>query len=135
MVNALYDSGREGFLAGNIDWDGDVIRLVFVDHADDTPSVTLDDNLDDILAVARVAISPVFAGKTTTDGVADANDVTVPGVTGDIFESITIYQDTGNEATSILIVYIDTATNLPFTPNGGDVVVQWNNGANRIFRL
>ena len=34
-----------------------------------------------------------------------------------------------------LIAYIDTGTNLPITPNGGDVTVAWDSGANRIFTL
>jgi hypothetical protein len=31
--------------------------------------------------------------------------------------------------------YIDAATGLPLTPNGGDVTIQWDNGANKIFKL
>ena len=46
-----------------------------------------------------------------------------------------LYRDTGVEATSALIAYIDTATGLPITPNGGDIIVNWDNGANKIFRL
>ena len=46
-----------------------------------------------------------------------------------------IYRDTGTEATSPLIAYIDTATGLPITPNGGDIIVVWDDGANKIFRL
>ena len=135
MANALFDKGREGFLAGDIDWDANTIKLVFVDHADDTPVVATDDNLDDILSAARVATSGAFATKTVTNGVADADDVTVAAVTGDQFESIVIYKDTGTESTSRLIAYIDTATGLPTTPNGGDITVQWDAGANRIFKL
>lgn len=135
MANALFDSGREGFLAGDIDWDANNIKLVFVDHADDTPAPTTDDNLDDILGAARVATSGNFGSKTTTAGVADAADVTVTSVTGDVFESVVIYKDTGVESTSRLIAFIDTATGLPLTPDGGNVSVQWDNGGNRIFKL
>ena len=35
-------------------------------------------------------------------------------------EAIVIYVDTGTEATSPLVAFIDTATGLPITPNGGD---------------
>lgn len=135
MANALFDKGREGFLDGNIDWDTNTIKMIFVDHADDTPNTTTDDNLDDIVAGARVATSGAFGSKTATDGVADAADVTVTAVTGDPFESIVIYKDTGVESSSRLIAYIDTATGLPLTPNGGDVTVAWDNGTNKIFKL
>jgi hypothetical protein len=46
-----------------------------------------------------------------------------------------IYKDTGTAATSPLIAYIDTATGLPVTPNGGDITVTWDNGSNKIFKL
>jgi hypothetical protein len=44
-----------------------------------------------------------------------------------------IYKHTGTESTSTLIAYIDSGTNLPVTPNGGDITVQWN--ASGIFSL
>ncbi len=135
MANALYDKGREGFLDGSIDWDTNNIKLVFVDEADDTIDLAVDDNLDDRAAASRVATSGNFATKTATNGVADADDVTIATVTGDPFESIDIYKDTGTESTSRLICNIDTATGLPATPSGGDITVRWDAGANRIFKL
>lgn len=135
MANALYDKGREGFLDGSIDWDTNNIKLVFVDEADDTIDLAVDDNLDDRAVASRVATSGNFAGKTVTNGVADADDVTIATVTGDQFESIDIYKDTGTESTSRLICNIDTATGLPATPSGGDITVRWDSGSNRIFRL
>ena len=135
MANALYDHGREGFLAGDIDWDGDNIKLVFVDEADDTPDLALDEDLADRAEASRVATSGNFASKTVDAGVADAADVTVSSVSGDQFESVDIYQDTGTESTSRMIANIDTATGLPCTPNSGDITVQWDSGANKIFKL
>jgi hypothetical protein len=140
MANALYDLGREGFLAGDIDWDANTIKLLFVDEADDTIDLAVDDNIDDRASAARIpssAISgfPSFASKTTTAGVADAADYTHSTVTGDQFESIDIFKDTGTETTSRLIANIDTATGLPCTPGGGNITVAWDNGANKIFKL
>jgi hypothetical protein len=77
MANALFDKGRENILGGDIDWDANNIKIVFVDHADDTPVVSTDDALDDIGAAARVATSGNLATKTKTNGVADADDITV----------------------------------------------------------
>lgn len=135
MANAMYDFGRESFLAGSLDWDAFAIQLVFVDEADDTIDLALDQDLADRAAASRVATSGNFASKTTTAGTADAADVTVSTVTGDQFESIDIFYASGTEATSTLICNIDTATGLPATPGGGDITVQWDNGANRIFTL
>jgi hypothetical protein len=135
MANALYDKGREGFLDGSIDWDTDTIKAVLVDSADYTRDLTNHDNLDDIPSGARVATSSALTSKTVTAGVADAADVTFSSVTGDQFEYVILYKDTGVESTSRLIACIDTATGLPCTPNGGDITVQWDSGANKIFKL
>ena len=135
MSNALYDKGREGFLDGSIDWDTDNIKLVLIDTADYTVNLATHDNLDDIPAAARVATSGNLASKTVAAGVADAADLTLSAVTGDPSEALAIYKDTGTESTSRLIAYIDTATNLPITPNGGDINVVFDSGANKIFKL
>jgi len=135
MPNALYDKGREGFLAGEIDWDADVIKAVLIDTADYTVNLASHQFLSDIPLAARVATSAALTGKTVAGGVADAADFTLPAVSGDPAEALVIYQDTGTENTSRLIAYIDTATGLPVTPNGGDINVAWDNGANKIFKL
>jgi hypothetical protein len=135
MANALYDKGRQGFLDGSIDWDTDDIRIILLDEDDDAPNLATDDNLDDVVAGARVAVSSSLAGKTVTDGVADANDVVLTAVSGDQFESITGYKHTGTESTSRLIFNHDTGTGFPTTPNGADITVQWDSGANKIFKL
>lgn len=135
MADGLYDYGREGFLAGDIDWDGDNIKIMLIDEADDVPDLALDQDLADRAAPSRVATSGNLASKTVAAGVADAANVTFSAVTGDEAESIDIYQDSGVEATSRLIANIDSATNLPVTPNGGDITVQWDDGANKIFKL
>jgi hypothetical protein len=91
--------------------------------------------LSDIGTGARVATSGAFTGKTTAGGAADANDITFSSVTGASIEAIVLYKDTGTDSTSPLIAFIDTATGLPITPNGGDIIVTWDNGANKIFKL
>lgn len=135
MANALFDKGREAFLNGDIDWSNDDIRLVLIDTADYTVDLVNHDALDDIPVAARVAVSASLSGKTATSGVADANDVTLTAVSGDQSEAIVLYKHTGTESTSVLIAYIDTATGLPITPTGGDLTLQWDNGANKIFKL
>jgi len=135
MANALFDFYREQALHNDCDLD-DSIVLVCVDHADDTPVPATDDFLDDILSAARVATSGALASKTFTAGVLDAADVTLTTVTGDPFESIVLYNNTpATEATKDLIAFIDTATGLPCTPNGGNINIVWDSGANRIFKL
>jgi hypothetical protein len=135
VANALYDLGRQGFLDGSIDWDTDNIKAVLVDTGAYTVNLSTHQFLSDIAAGARISTSGNLASKTVTAGVADAADVVFTSVTGATVEAIVIYKDTGTAGTSRLIAYIDTATGLPLTPNGGDVTVAWDNGANKIFKL
>ena len=135
MANSLFVSFRNGILGSHatyVDLDGDTVSAIFVDHADDTPSVAADDFMDDIASAAQVPVytsGPALASKTigsVGDGVFDAADTTFSSLTGDQSESLVIFKDTGTDTTSNLIAYWDTATGLPLTPNGGDVTVAWN---------
>ncbi|WP_368206663.1 hypothetical protein [Aeromonas sp. s5] len=46
-----------------------------------------------------------------------------------------IYKDTGSVATSPLIALFETAADLPVSTNGGDIIIAWDNGSNKIFKL
>lgn len=84
----------------------------------------------------RVGTDQTLGSKTTTGGVADAGDTTHSLVTGATVEAIGIYKDTGSAATSPMIALIVSATGLPVTPNGGDILTQWDNTAGLlIFKL
>lgn len=133
MANALYGLGRQKFLEGVIAWLTDDIKISFVDGAVYSPSIDVDEFIDDI--ASTIADSGNLTGKSSTLGVADATDETLSSVSGNEFEYIVIWKDTGTPATSPLIALIDSATGLPCTPNGGDIIVQWDSGANKIFKL
>jgi len=135
MASALFAKAKKAFLDKDIDMLDDNIKVVLVDSADYTLDLAAHDFLDDIPAGARVATSGNLASKSTTGGVFDAADITITGVTGDQFEYIIIYRDSGAASTSQLIACIDTATGLPCTPNGGDITITWDSGTNKIFAL
>lgn len=143
MANALFDSGRAKYLEGSIASGTDTLRIVFVDHADIVPLPATHDFLDDITAAGRVPAGtggtqtahPALASKTTTAGVLDAADTTFTALTGDVSESLVLYKGTLTDSTSPLIAFWDTATGLPFTPNGGDAIVSWAASSPNIFKL
>jgi hypothetical protein len=135
MANALYDKGRQKFLAGDLDWDAHTIRCVLVDLADYTPDLTAHEFLSSVPAIGRVATSAPLSGKTVTNGVADADNLTFTAVTGDSVEAMVMYRDAGSDATNALIAYFDTGVGIPFTPSGADFIVVWDDGPNRIFKL
>jgi hypothetical protein len=76
------------------------------------------------------------AGKTYTNGVFDSStDPTFVAVTGQSCEAVIIFIKTaGANTTWRLVAYLDTnITNLPVTPNGGNIQIVWN--ASGIFAL
>lgn len=133
MANTLFDAARQRFLEGQFNWLTDTIKVILVDTGAYTPQTAIHQYLADIPLSARIAGPVTLTSKATTGGAADGADVTFTSVSGPTIEAIVIYRDTGTEATSPLIAYIDTATGLPITPNGGDIaprsVIAANNGA------
>lgn len=132
MANALFNSYRNLVLTTGLNLSSLTIKAMFVDHADDTPSTSGDDFIDDIASAARVpaiASCPALGSKTTgtvATGVFDAADTTFTSLSGDQSESLILFEDSGTESTSDLLAFWDTATGLPLTPNGGNVTVVWN---------
>ena len=135
MANTLYDYCRQRFLEAQINWMTDTVKVILVSTSAYTPQTAVHQYLADIPVSARIAGPVTLTAKATTGGAADAADCTFTSVSGATINSIVIYKDTGTEATSPLIAYIDTATGLPITPNGGDIIVTWDNGVNKIFRV
>jgi hypothetical protein len=100
-------------------------------------SLTRDTFFNPAVSTAGVVVAAgvTITSPTSTLGVADGADITWTAVSGAQCEIVLVYKDTGTATTSPLIAYIDQATNLPVTPNGGNITVTWDNTANRIFVL
>jgi len=125
MANAMFTSAKTNFFDAALDYSASNIKAILVDTAQYTFSAA-HDFLDDVNSTARIATSPALTAKTITGGVFDAGDTTVTAVSGATVEALVLYHSTGSSATSPLVCYIDTGTGLPFTPNGGDVIIRWN---------
>lgn len=135
MANAIYPKYKEAILqsAANSNMSSGTVKVALVD----TGTYTYSAAHEFFSSVSGVVGTPqTLAAKTFTNGVFDADDVTFPTVTGNTAEAIIIYIDTGSAATSRLVLYQDTGvTGLPVTPNGGDINLVFDNGANKIFAL
>lgn len=112
MANTLFDNSRQMFLEAQINWMTDTIKCLLVDAGNYTAQTATHKHLSDISSSARVTQPVTLTAKSTAGGAADAADVTFTSVTGNSIEAIVIYKDTGDEATSPLIAWIDTATGL-----------------------
>lgn len=143
MANTLFMSGRQGFLDGSIDWDTNTIKVLLVSkgaNGNGYPAVTDITFLTQIPDSAKVRfVETALGAKTVASGIADADDCTASAVSApnanSAIGSIIIYADSGSPSTSRLIAYIDTATGLPCSANGGDIQLSWANTTSRIFML
>jgi hypothetical protein len=133
MANALYDAARALLLGAGINWTSDTIECVLGTSSIYTVNLTTHQYYSSMNS--GVIAGPVaLASKAVTAGAADANDVTFSSVSGVAIQFIGLYKSVTNPSDSPLIAYIDTATGLPITPNGGDIIVTWDNGPNKIFK-
>ena len=133
MANTLTVNARVRMLSGDFNWENDVIKVILTSSQYNYQASH--ETLSDISPAGRVTQPVALQNKTiTADGAADADDVTIPSVSGNTITRIFLFTDTGVADTSKLIAMIDTATGLPLTPNGGDVIIVWDNGINKIFR-
>ena len=142
MANALFNTAREGFLLGEIDWDTATIKVALVRGYTFNAAHKF---MSDITTASGIvhATSAALAGKTGTSGTADATDITFSAVAADatahvliVFQSSAVAggADVASTAQRV-IAYLDTGTLLPITPNGGDIIVAWDNNTNKIFTL
>lgn len=142
MANALYDPGREGFLAGEIDWDTASIKVALVRGYAFSAAHKF---VSEVTGAGGtlVATSAALANKTVAAGVADADDVTFTAVAaGTAITAVIVFQASavggGVDVAATaqrLIAFLDTMTGLPVTPNGGDISITWDSAANKIFKL
>lgn len=133
MANTVFTPAREGFLAGEIDWDTAVIKVAAVSGY--TPAAS-HKFVSDVTAAGGTirATSAALTAKTVTGGTADAADLAITAVAASganhgllVFQSSAVTGGADVAATAQrVIAYFDTGTGLPFTTNGGDINVQWN---------
>lgn len=135
MANGLYQLWKQEVIKGtaNTSLTG-TLKVALVDTGTYAVNLATHQFYSSVTGVAGTPVA--LASKTYALGVLDAADVTFTAVSnGSVTcEALVLYIDTGSAATSPLVAYFDTGiTNMPVTPNGGDINVVWN--ASGIFAL
>jgi hypothetical protein len=133
LSNALYDKGRDAFLNGSINWTSDTVKVALINTSTYTVNLSTHQFFSDLSGVVGTPVA--LTSKSSSAGVANAATATFAAVTGSASGALVIYKDTGTTTTSPLIAYIDSATGLPVTPNGGDITITWDTGSNKVFKL
>lgn len=110
-----------------------LIKCVLTDNTDTDLDEDTHEDMANVVAAAQVP-TPVVMTSTTvvlSSGAVikfDAGDVTFTSVTGDQCEQVLVYNDSGGDSTTDILIckFGVQSGGLPVTPNGGNIVVQWN---------
>ena len=121
LTSQLFPKGAGHILGAStaVDMTANNIKILFYSGA----ITTTWEFVSDLTGASIIARSGNLAGKTTTNGVFDANDITVTSVSGSAFTHVILYADSGVDSTSRLIAVFDVSS---FTPSGGDINVVFN---------
>lgn len=131
MANAMYPKGLEAFLSGGINLPSDTIKVALLKSG---YSYSQAHQYYSDLG-ANVVATQTLSGKSVTGGTFDADDPVFTALSGLTVVAYALYKDTGSGATSPLAAFYDTATDLPFTPDGTDKTLSLDNGINKLFRI
>lgn len=140
MTSLVFNPGLEGFLDGSIDWNTGTIKCSLLRGYTFNAAHKF---LSDVTATGTLVSTQTLTTPTVTNGVAGADSVTFLSVpTGAPIPALLVYQSSApgggaDLATTAqrLICFIDAATGLPVTPNGGNINITWDTGSNKIFKL
>ena len=135
MANVAYPLGLQVFLTAGLDWSSAGVNIKAILVTSSYTYSSAHQFISDIPGGDIVVRSGNLASKSATAGVANAANITITAVSGPAANAFILAHDTGTDSTSPLLTYTDTGTNLPITPNGGDITIAWDTGANKIFRL
>ena len=129
MVNAVYPKYKEAILSGsaNSALSGSGATGLYAALVD-TGAYAYSSAHEFYGSVSGVVADNVEVGNVTlTNGLIDGDNLTWLSATGNQSEAIVLYRkNAGANTTWRLVAYIDTGvTNLPVTPNGGDISIVW----------
>ena len=142
MAQGLYKYGRTSFALGDIKWKpryGSTIKCVLTTRSYD-PQLRSHKTLTDIPLDARIGIDgnhtkdffPRLVLQHPEDGCCGAIDVVFDGVPpGHEIKHVVIYKEAPEEQDTILIACVSA----DFITNGTQIVIGWDQGPSKIFKL
>ncbi|RKX47795.1 MAG: hypothetical protein DRP64_00065 [Verrucomicrobia bacterium] len=120
-MNQLYNKARERYLGGVSDWKVGAMGIALVDA-----NYTFDPTHEFLVQVASSsrAAEKDFTGRTDADGYANGLGVSFTALTWPLpITQVVIFENTGDEATDLLVAYYDEVTGFPVDLTGGDYSV------------
>lgn len=136
MSNFIYGKAKQALLNGQFNLTTDALKVLLVDSSY-IPNQNSDQFVSSISSEKIKFRSSQLINVTNILGVIDASDLIITGYSGLPFNALVLYKDTGNDSTSRLLAYIDTAIGVPFSGINAtiDITIAWSNDSNKIISL
>lgn len=136
MANFVYTKAKEAILNGEINFSANNFKLLFA-NSSYSPNQNLHKFVSDIGSSSIVYRSNSISNISNVNGVIDADDVTFTIEANTSFNSIILFQDEGSDQQSLLIMYIDTASGLPYQGSSTSVssTIVWSNLSGKILSI
>lgn len=133
-TTSLYTKAKEKLLRGQIDLVGATIKVILFKNT--YPQDLVNDEFLSQVEIYRLGTDQTLSSKTVAGGAFAAADITFPTVpAGDTSEGVGLYVDTGNPATSSLLLYTDDIQGFPVATSGANIGVAWDKGQYKIFAI
>lgn len=121
-MNSAYDIARYRFVTAGLNWTA--LNLLVTVWNGAPNFVPTDQHISDIISRGMTVMAgssqPITSTSVKSDGTTQTNTVLIPNVSiGQDITHMIMCEQNGN-----LIYFVDDALNLPFTPNGLDIVIQ-----------
>lgn len=122
MSNALYTPAKEKILEAF--FSGATIKAALV-SSDYAVALSTDEYVPDVSGYF-LGTPQTLTNISWSGGAFNADDVTFSGVaSGHTAKAVVLLKYITADATSPVLLYLDTITGFPLTTNGGDITIQW----------
>jgi hypothetical protein len=126
MANAWYGLGVQHFVAGDVAWASNTIKVALV-SAGYTRNLTTDEFFSVAVSGGNIVSAGVtLTSKTNALGKVSAANTTWTSVSGSQITQLVGYVGGTAGSGDFLLFNLDTGTNLPVTPNGGNITSSWD---------
>jgi len=123
----IYDSGRQYLAVGSVDLSSVTLKISLVNTtADANSGYTFSAGhtmLSDIPEVAMQGTNQTLSNVAVSSGRVDADNLSIPTLSGNPVNAIVLYVSTADSSTSPLLFIQSEGTGFPTTPDGGTFTV------------
>lgn len=136
MSNFVYTKAKEAVLNGEIDFSTNNFKLLFT-NSNYVPDQNLNKFVSDLNPSSIVYRSNNLSNVTNINGVIDADDVNFTLNANISFNAIILFQNGSSDQQSLLIMYIDTASGIPYQGTSSSVTstIIWSNLSGKILSI